>query len=271
MNTSTALHLISLLDLTSLNATDTPEMIENLCKRAADPMNNTLELPSKNKVAAVCVYPVLIGSAKKALEQLHCSDIHIASVAGGFPSGMFPLSTRLQEIEYAVREGANEIDTVINRSLVRQRLDDEVVREISSMKEASGDAHLKVILETGELQSKEEVYKASRLAIKGGADFIKTSTGKITPAATLDTFEVMMQAISDEFNESGTIIGCKPAGGIRTAVEANAYLESARSILTKNISSDFADDYLCADTFRIGASSLLDDLLEVIRKNEFHP
>lgn len=283
MNTSTALHLISLLDLTSLNATDTPEVIGSLCDRAANPLKSvpfdlvlqhnpeiagSLENEwHSTKVAAVCVYPVLIESAIHALHNLDCDSIHIASVAGGFPSGMTPITARLREIEYAVQAGAHEIDTVINRSLLRQGLDDKVVDEIVQMKEACGDAHLKVILETGELRSTDEIYTASRLAIKAGADFIKTSTGKVTPAATPEAFEVMMHAIVDEYIETGKIIGCKPAGGIRTADEALSYVNSARRILTGRISDGFASEYLSATYFRIGASSLLDDIVSTMRSN----
>ncbi len=282
MDTSTALHLISLLDLTSLNATDTPDEIQVLCERAADPFFSFLEAQksasevesakqlaalSTQTVAAVCVYPVLVEAARKCLDRLECYSVQIASVAGGFPSGMTPISTRLLEIKYAVQAGASEIDTVLNRSLFRQGLHDEVIDEITRMKEACGNAHLKVILETGELRSEDEIYAASRLSIQAGADFIKTSTGKVTPAATPEAFRVMLRAIADEYRENGKVIGCKPAGGIRTADDALTYMDIAKKQLSEQVSEEFAIAYLHPETFRIGASSLLDDLLQVISKN----
>jgi len=279
IDSPTALHLISLLDVTSLNATDTPEEIRLLCEKAKHPLQalNWKEFEkgmqvryamqiSKQEIhtAAVCIYPVLVKTAKEELMKYSDVSIHLASVAGGFPSGMTPLSTRLQEIELAVEAGADEIDTVLNRSLFLQGHDGEVVHEISQMKKAARKAHFKVILETGELKTSDLISKASRLAIEGGADMIKTSTGKVTPAATLEAVDIMLNVIADQVLKTGNIVGCKAAGGIRTAGEALKYTNLARKILTEKISAEFADGYIQPKTFRFGASSLLDNLVHCI-------
>src|SRR6266403_3298707 len=186
------------------------------------------------------------------------SRVHVASVATGFPSGQFPLRTKLEETRRAVADGADEIDMVIDRNAFLAGDHATVFDEIAAVKEACGAAHLKVILETGELQTYDNVRIASELAMRAGADFIKTSTGKISPAATMPVTLVMLEAIRDYFYETGIRIGMKPAGGIRTAKEALAYLVMLKETL--------GDDWLTPDLFRIGASTLLNDVLMQIGK-----
>ena len=241
----------SMLDLTTLDAKDTPGKVKQLCTKAMYPYP---EMPS---VAAVCVYPNLVRVAKKALEG---STVKVAAVATAFPTGMSSLSFKLEETRWAVSEGADEIDMVISRGKFLSGEFSYVADEISAVKEACGYAHLKVILETGELSTLDNIRKASDLAMNAGADFIKTSTGKIQPAATLPVTLVMLEAIRDFYYSTGKKIGMKPAGGISTAKLALQYLVMVKETLGLG--------WLHADYFRIGASVLLNDILRQVEKEK---
>lgn len=243
---------LSMIDLTTLDAKDTPGKVRQLCAKAIRPHDAIPGLPS---VAAVCVYPNLVRVAKKALEG---STIKVASVATAFPTGMSSLKFRLQETAWAVNEGADEIDMVIARGKFMAGEYNAVADEIRAVKEACGEVHLKVILETGELSTLDNVRKASDLAMDAGADFIKTSTGKIQPAATLPVTLVMLQAIRDFYYRTGRKIGMKPAGGISTAKVALQYLAMVHEIL--------GEGWLNNEYFRFGASTLANDLLRQIAK-----
>ena len=212
-------------------------------------------MPGLPTVAAVCVYPTMVGVAKKALEGY---DINIASVATAFPSGMSTLSVKLDDTRMAVDAGATEIDMVISRGAFLAGEYRYVFDEIAAVKEACGDAHLKVILETGELGTLDRVRKASVLAMHAGADFIKTSTGKIQPAATMQVTLVMLQAIRDFYKETGKMIGMKPAGGISTSKLAIHYLVMVRETL--------GNAWMTPEWFRFGASSLANDVLMQLMK-----
>jgi deoxyribose-phosphate aldolase len=212
-------------------------------------------MPDLPSAAAVCVYPNLVRVAKKALQG---STVKVASVATAFPSGMSNKKFKLQETHYAVNEGADEIDMVISRGHFLAGEYNYVFDEIAAVKEACADAHLKVILETGELSTLDNVRKASELAIAAGADFIKTSTGKVQPAATLPVTLVMLETIRDYYYQTGKMIGMKPAGGISTAKLAINYLVMLRETL--------GEAWLTPDYFRFGASSLANDLLMQIVK-----
>ena len=238
---------ISMMDLTTLEGKDTPGKIAFVCRKAMQPMDTRYDVPY---CAAVCVYPNLVRVAKKFLGN---SSVKVASVATAFPAGLTPLRLKLQEVRSAVREGADEIDMVIDRGKFLAGHHDIVFDEIAATKEACGPAHLKVILETGELETYDNVRSASEIALRAGADFIKTSTGKVTPAATMPVTLVMLEAIRDHFYETGARIGMKPAGGIRTAKQALAYLVMVKETL--------GDDWLTPDLFRFGASALANDLL----------
>jgi deoxyribose-phosphate aldolase len=243
---------VSMMDLTTLEGKDTPGKIAFLCRKAMQPLDPRYEVPP---CAAVCVYPNLVRVAKKLLGR---STVKVASVATAFPTGLMPLKLKLEEARIAARDGADEIDMVIDRGRFLAGDYNRVFDEICSTKEACGDAHLKVILETGELQTYDNVRRASELAMRAGADFIKTSTGKISPAATMPVTLVMLEAIRDYFYETGIRIGMKPAGGIRTAKQALAYLVMLKETL--------GDDWLTADLFRFGASTLVNDVLMQIVK-----
>lgn len=245
---------LSMLDLTTLDSKDTPGKVKQLCAKAIRPCEAMPELPS---VAAVCVYPNLVRVAKKALQG---HRINVAAVATAFPSGMSSLKFRLEETRWAVNEGADEIDMVVSRGKFLAGEYDAVADEISAVKEACGKAHLKVILETGELSTLDNVRLASDIAILAGADFIKTSTGKIQPAATLPVTLVMLQAIRDHYYRTGKVIGMKPAGGIATAKLALQYLVMVRETL--------GETWLHPDRFRFGASTLANDLLRQIVKEK---
>jgi len=240
------------MDLTTLEGADTPGKIRALCTKARRP--DPLE-PSVPPVAAVCVYPSLVRVARKALAG---STVKVASVATAFPSGQAPLEVKLADVRAAVEAGAHEIDMVIDRGAFLSGRIGEVYDEVVAVKEACGSAHLKVILETGELGSYDAVRRASLIAIAGGADFIKTSTGKISPAATLPVTLCMLEVIRDVHEEAGIVIGMKPAGGIRTAKQAVQYLCLVHETL--------GSDWLTPDLFRFGASSLLNDVLLQLRK-----
>jgi deoxyribose-phosphate aldolase len=243
---------ISMMDLTTLEGKDTPGKVAFLCRKAMQPADPRYNVPS---CAAVCVYSNLVRVAKKFLGN---SGVKVASVATAFPTGLMPLKLKLQEVRSAARDGADEIDMVINRGVFLAGDHNRIFDEIAATKEACGAAHLKVILETGELQTYDNVRLASEIAMRAGADFIKTSTGKISPAATMPVTLVMLEAIRDYFYETGIRIGMKPAGGIRNAKQALAYLVMLKETL--------GDDWLTPDLFRFGASTLVNDVLMQIAK-----
>jgi len=237
---------ISMVDLTTLEGMDTPGKVRALCAKALRPDPTDPSVPS---VAAVCVYPDLVAVARAAVG----SDLHVASVATAFPSGRAQLDIKLLDTAQAVADGADEIDMVIDRGAFLSGDVDLVFSQISAVKEACGPAHLKVILETGELQSYDNVRRASYLAMLAGADFIKTSTGKVAPAATPTVVLVMLEAVRDFHKLSGLRIGVKPAGGIRTTKDAIKQL-----VL---VNETAGPEWLTPKLFRIGASALLNDLL----------
>jgi len=244
---------VSMCDLTTLEGKDTPGKVAYLCQKALLPAEPRFAVPP---CAAVCVYPNMVKHARRFLGAK--SVVQIASVATGFPSGQYPLATKLGEVRRAVADGADEIDMVIDRDAFLRGDHAKVFDEIAATKQAAGRAHLKVILETGELVTYDNVRLASEIAMHAGADFIKTSTGKISPAATLSVTLVMLEAIRDYFFATGIRIGMKPAGGIRTAKQALAYLVMVKETL--------GDDWLTPNLFRFGASSLVNDLLMQIAK-----
>jgi deoxyribose-phosphate aldolase len=244
--------ILSMIDLTTLEGQDTPGKVQQLCQKAVHLHD---EMPGLPHVAAVCVYPTMVGIAKKALGS---HDINVASVATAFPSGMAPRQIKLEETRIAVEDGADEIDMVISRGAFLQGEYSFVFDEIAAIKEACGDAHLKVILETGELGTLDRVRRASVLAMHAGADFIKTSTGKIQPAATLPVTLVMLQAIRDYYYETGRMVGMKPAGGISSAKLAVHYLVMLRETL--------GNAWMTPAWYRFGASSLANDVLMQLRK-----
>ena len=243
---------LSMIDLTTLEGQDTPGKVRQLCQKAIHLHDSRPGLPH---VAAVCVYPTMVGVAKQALAG---HDIKVASVATAFPSGMAPLSVKLEDTRMAVQEGADEIDMVISRGAFLAGEYQHVFDEIVAVKEACGAAHLKVILETGELGTLDRVRRASVLSMHAGADFIKTSTGKIQPAATLPVTLVMLQAIRDYYYATGRMVGMKPAGGIAKAKLALHYLVMLRETL--------GQAWLTPAWFRFGASSLANDLLMQLEK-----
>jgi deoxyribose-phosphate aldolase len=245
---------LSMIDLTTLEGADTPGKVRQLCYKAKH-LHDAMEgLPH---VGAVCVYPELVAIAKKELEG---TNIKVAAVASGFPSGQFPMDVRLQDTKRAVEAGADEIDMVISRGHFLAGDYQYVFDEVSLIKDASGPAHLKVILETGELSTLDNVRKASEIAMHAGADFIKTSTGKVQPASTLPVFIVMLEAIRDFYYATGKKIGMKPAGGISTAKVAIQYLVVLRETL--------GQDWMNNELFRIGASRLANDILMQLVKEK---
>nr|WP_246343010.1 deoxyribose-phosphate aldolase [Actinomadura verrucosospora] len=243
---------ISMVDLTTLEGADTAGKVRALCAKAVRPDPSD---PSVPKVAAVCVYPDMVETAVAALEG---SGIGVASVATAFPSGRAPLEAKLADTRAAVAAGAAEIDMVIDRGAFLSGDFLKVFEEITAVKQACGQAHLKVILETGELSTLDNVRRASWLAMRAGADFIKTSTGKVSPAATLPVTLVMLEAVRDYRAATGRQVGVKPAGGIRTTKDAIKYL-----VL---VNETAGPDWLTPDWFRLGASSVLNDLLMQRRK-----
>ena len=245
---------LSMIDLTTLEGKDTPGKVKQLCYKAVHLHDRLKGLP---KVAAVCVYPTYVGLAKKQLEGSH---INVASVATAFPSGQSSLKTKLSDTRFAVEEGADEIDMVISRGEFLSGNYQFVFDEIAAIKEACGEAHLKVILETGELDTLDNVRKASELAMHAGADFIKTSTGKIQPAATLPVTYVMLDAIKDFYLNTGRMIGMKPAGGISNSKIALQYLVMLNEVL--------GEKWMNKNFFRFGASSLANDILMQLVKAE---
>ncbi|CAN5396126.1 deoxyribose-phosphate aldolase [soil metagenome] len=248
-----AIHLaISCIDLTTLEGMDTPGKVAGLCRKAVRPDPTNAAIPS---VAAVCVYPQMV---PVAVQQTVGSSVAVASVAGAFPSGQSSLAVRTADIEHAVADGANEIDIVISRGAFLSGDYHYVFNEIEVQKAACGPAHLKVILETGELGSYDQIRKASMLAMAAGADFIKTSTGKVANNSSLPVALCMAEAIRDYAEQTGEVVGLKVAGGIRTAKQAWHYL-----VL---IGETLGVEWLTPDLFRIGASSLLNDLLLQLQK-----
>ncbi len=268
---------LSMVDLTTLEGKDSPEKVRALCAKAIRPSELPFspELPS---VAAVCVYPTLVETAVHALKG---SSVKIASVATGFPSGQYPLSVRLDDCRRAIAAGANEVDMVISRGLFLAGRTDTMREEIVETRRACldaaqrrglGEVHLKIILETGELGTLDTVRRASDIAIDAAASvpgapavhdgevFIKTSTGKVQPAATMPVTLVMLEAIRDHFLASGIRIGMKPAGGIRTAKSALAYLVMVKETL--------GDEWLTPSLFRFGASTLANDLIRQLIRLE---
>jgi len=245
---------IAMMDLTTLEGSDTPGRVLSLCQKAMHPAAG---LPRDDipATAAVCVYPTMVPIAKAALAG---SKVKVAAVSTYFPSGQAALDERLEETRRTVAAGADEIDMVISRGdFLAGRYDkihDEIVRTVA----ACGDAHLKVILETGELQTLDKVRLASEIAMDAGAHFIKTSTGKIQPAATLPVTLVMLEAIRDYFHKTGRMVGMKPAGGIRDSKTALKYLVLVKETL--------GDAWLSPDWFRFGASALLNDVLMQLEK-----
>jgi deoxyribose-phosphate aldolase len=244
--------ILSMIDLTTLEGQDTSGKVQQLCQKAIH-LHDTM--PGLPHVAAVCVYPTMVSVASKALAG---HDINIASVATAFPSGMSTREVKLADTRMAVEAGATEIDMVISRGAFLQGDYRFVFDEIVAVKEACGDAHLKVILETGELGTLDRVRRASVLAMHAGADFIKTSTGKIQPAATMQVTLVMLQAIKDYYRETGRMVGMKPAGGISTAKLAVHYLVMLHETL--------GSAWMTPEWFRFGASSLANDVLMQLQK-----
>lgn len=245
--------ILGYIDLTTLSGDDTFKKVEALCQQATSYFSGEKGIPN---VAAVCVYPVF---AKTVHQALKGTDIKTACVAGAFPSGQSPLPFRVDEVKYAVDHGADEIDMVISRGRLIEGDADFVFDEVSMIKEACGEAHLKVILETGELKSVEMIRKASEIAINAGADFIKTSTGKVAPAAKPEAFIIMLETIKEYYETTGKMIGIKPAGGISSADDAIIYY-----LLVKNM---LGERWLSNSYFRIGASSLADNVYNDIVNN----
>ena len=245
---------LSMVDLTTLEGMDTANKVVQLCRKAARPNSSGNDIPS---VAAVCVYPPFVRTAKKALTG---TNINVASVATAFPSGHSTIQEKIAEVRYCVDEGADEIDMVISRGEFLRGNYSYTFDEVATIKDACGSTHLKVILETGELQTLDNVRKASDIAMYAGADFIKTSTGKVSPAATQPVTLVMLEAIRDFYLKTGKHIGMKPAGGIRDAKTALQYLVMVKETL--------GSDWLTPDLFRFGASTLANDLLMQIIKQD---
>jgi len=259
-----------MVDLTTLEGKDSPEKVRALCAKAMHPAggSGSMRVPVP-PVAAVCVYPTLVGVAREALAG---SEVRVAAVASGFPSGQYPLEIRLRDVHDAVKAGAHEIDMVISRGLFLAGQFDRIRQEIREIKAACGTAHLKIILETGELETLDNARRASDMAIEAalsvpgaapvqdGEVFIKTSTGKVQPAATMPVTLVMLQAIADCHRRGGPRIGMKPAGGIRTAKSALHYLVMVKETL--------GEAWLSPHLFRFGASALANDLLRQMLRME---
>ena len=243
---------IRMMDLTTLEGADTPGKVAALCSKAVRPDPAEPTIPS---VAAVCVYPNLV---PHAVPRLRGSGVKVASVATAFPSGQTPTDVKVREVEDVVAMGADEVDMVIDRGAFLSGRYAKVYDEIVRVKEACGEANLKVILEVGELGTYDNVRRASLLAMAAGADFVKTSTGKLSSAATLPVTLVMLEAIRDVYDETGRMVGMKPAGGIRHAKQAVQYLVQLFETL--------GPDWLSPELYRLGASSLLNDVLMQIRK-----
>src|SRR6059058_5491856 len=245
---------VRMMDLTTLEGADTPGKVAALSSKGIRPDPSDPTVPS---VAAICVYPNLVPTAR---ERLAGTGVKVAAVATGFPSGQYPTPIRVADVRSAVELGADEIDMVIDRGAFLSGRYAKVYDEVVQTKEACGDAHLKVILETGELGTYDNVRRATLLAIAGGADFVKTSTGKINPAATLPVALCMLEAVRDVYEQTGRRIGFKAAGGIRQAKQPIHHLVLVHETL--------GPDWLTPDLYRLGASSLLNDILMQIRKQK---
>ena len=245
---------VSMLDVTTLEGADSVGKVRQMCQKVMRPLPQDI---SVGPAAAVCVYPRMVKIASDAVQG---SKVRVAAVATQFPSGQMRLKERLAEVRYAVGEGADEIDMVISRGQFLQGEYRAIYDEVAACKEACGNVHLKVILETGELTTYDNVRYASDMSMAAGADFIKTSTGKVPIAATLPVTLVMLQAIEDFYDRTGRMVGMKPAGGISNAKLALQYLVMVREIL--------GPKWLTNEWFRFGASSLTNDLLMQIRKQE---
>src|SRR5881396_3425366 len=245
---------VRMTDLTTLEGADTPGKVAALASKAVRPDPSD---PNVSSVAAVCVYPNLVPAAVSRLEG---TGVKVASVATAFPSGQSPLEAKLEEVRWVVEHGADEVDMVIDRGAFLSGRYAKVYDEIVRVKEACGGAHLKVILEVAELGTYDNVRRASLLAMAAGADFIKTSTGKLSAAASPPVALVMLEAIRDVYEETGRMVGMKPAGGVRTAKQAIQHLVLVHETL--------GVDWLTPDLYRIGASSLLNDVLLQIRKQK---
>ena len=246
--------VLNMIDLTTLEGKDTPGKVRQMCYKAIHLHDSFPGLPT---VAAVCVYPSMVGLAKSMVKD---SGVKVASVSTAFPSGQAPLDVKITDTKYAVDQGADEIDMVISRGKFLAGEYAFVFDEIAQIKEVCGQARLKVILETGELATFDNVRKASDLAIYAGADFIKTSTGKIQPAATMQVTYTMLMAIRDYYDETGIMIGMKPAGGI-----SNSKLALHNLVMVKEL---LGDEWLTNKWFRFGASSLANDVLMQILKTD---
>jgi len=243
---------LNMIDLTTLEGKDTEGKVKQMCYKAAHLHDAFPGIPT---VAAVCVYPSMVATAKKAVEG---TGIKVASVATAFPSGQAPKNIKISDTKFAVAQGADEIDMVISRGKFLEGEYNFVFDEIAAVKEACGTARLKVILETGELVTYDKVRRASDIAMYAGADFIKTSTGKISPAATMPVTLVMLQAIKDFYYKTGKMIGMKPAGGISKSKLALHYLVMLNETL--------GEDWMNNQWFRFGASSLANDVLMQVMK-----
>ncbi|GIV26619.1 MAG: 2-deoxyribose-5-phosphate aldolase [Bacteroidia bacterium] len=246
--------ILNMIDLTTLEGKDTEGKVKQLCYKAQHLADDIPDLPT---VAAVCVYPTFVATAKKYLKN---SLVKVASVSTAFPAGQAPLSVKLEDTKFALDNGADEVDMVINRGEFLKGNFQYVYEEIVAIKElvSKYNARLKVILETGELSTLDNVRRASEIAILAGADFIKTSTGKVQPAATLPVTYVMLQAIRDYYDGTGIMVGMKPAGGISNAKTALQYLVMVKEVL--------GDEWITNQWFRYGASSLANDVLMQIKK-----
>ena len=243
---------IAMMDLTTLEGMDSPGKVRQLCAKAKHPLPGRTDLPS---CAAVCVYPDLV---EVAVHALRGSTVQVASVATGFPSGRTDRALKLREVQLAVEAGASEIDMVIDRGAFLSGRYGQVYDEICEVKQACGPARLKVILETGELKTYDNIRRACRIALLAGGDFLKTSTGKVTPASTLPVVLLMLEAVRDHYLETGNQVGVKAAGGIRTGKDALRYL-----VLVAETAGDL---WLSPSWFRFGASSLLNDVLMQLEK-----
>jgi deoxyribose-phosphate aldolase len=245
---------VRMMDLTTLEGCDTPGKVAALTSKGIRPDPSDSTVPS---VAAICVYPNLVPTA---VERTRGTSVKVASVATAFPSGQAPTNVKVAEVREVIEMGADEVDMVIDRGAFLSGRYAKVYDEIVQVKEAAGDVHVKVILETGELGTYDNVRRASLLAIAAGADFIKTSTGKLPSAATLPVTLVMLEAIRDVYEETGRRVGMKPAGGIRQAKQAVQYLVQLHETL--------GPEWLTPDLYRLGASTLLNDVLMQIRKEK---
>jgi deoxyribose-phosphate aldolase len=246
--------VVRMIDLTTLEGADTPGKVSALASKAIRPDPADLTVPS---VAAICIYPNLVATA---VERTRGTSVKVASVATGFPSGQTSTQLKVAEAREVVELGADEVDMVIDRGAFLSGRYAKVYDEIVQVKEACGDAHLKVILETGELGTYDNVRRASLLAMAAGADFIKTSTGKLPSSATLPVTLCMLEAIRDVYDETGRRVGMKPAGGIRQAKQSVQYLVQLHETL--------GPEWLTPDLYRLGASTLLNDVLMQIRKEK---